>query len=236
MSEPNCWDACFRTNWHHEELTSNRDITNLVRYNQIGIVSFIVIAFLIVGVWSCFSVVPGFAVYDGVPNQFLAVSHTGWWLAVEILIIMIGGFSVYFAFNLNSKEAIELSIHTTSQWLVVYIVVLFIGIVSNLLHIGISLSELAHPTSTLAVDYSPFLITLLGMLGALLLLKIWGIYRVFIYNANIRSGFGMINRDVTLKEGPTQMEEDDEEQQLKGPIGFRVRPEPISMRHGFKKK
>jgi len=197
LVEPSCWDACCRPARSAEEFTtprsdvgvSNKAIFDLLRYNQSGIVFIIVIGLTIVITWSVFSVVPGFARFDGDPSEVSAVSHIGWWIPIEILALVIGGLSVFLSFQYNRDQRIEASISKLRGWLVLYIVVLAVAIAANLVHLALSALELSYCTSTLCVSNKGFLVVLLIFLVILAMLEAWAIYRVVTYSTNLKYAF-----------------------------------------------
>lgn len=199
LVEPNCWDVCCRPARNPAEFTSPQSTTNvgvtnkaifdLLRYNQAGIVFLIVAGLAIVATWTVFSVVPGFARFDGDPTEISAVSHIGWWIPIEIITLVVGGLSVFISFQYNRDQKIEASISSLRGWLVFYIVILAIAIAANLVHLALSIVELTHCTSSLCMSNKGFLIVLLGFLVVLALLEAWAIYRVITYSTNLKNAF-----------------------------------------------
>ena len=199
LVEPSCWDACCRPARPADEFTSasatadvgvsNKAIFDLLRYNQSGIVVLIIVGLVIVATWSVFSVVPGFARFDGDPTEVSAVSHIGWWIPIEIIALTVGGLSVFISFQYNRDQKIEASISKVRGWLVFYIVVLAVAIAANLVHLALSSIELSNCTSTLCMSNKGFLIVLLVFLVVLALLEAWAIYRVVTYSTNLKNAF-----------------------------------------------
>lgn len=199
LVEPSCWDACCRPARPADEFTSskatadvgvsNKAIFDLLRYNQSGLVFLIVIGLIIVATWTVFSVVPGFARFDGDPTEVSAVSHIGWWIPIEIVVLVVGGLSVFISFQYNRDQKIEASISKLRGWLILYIVVLAVGIAANLVHLALSALELSSCTSTLCTTNKGFLIVLLIFLVTLALLEAWAIYRVVTYSTNLKNAF-----------------------------------------------
>ena len=245
LIEPDCWDTCCRPHRHPDEfdlegkqVLDNRDVVDLMTYNQVGIVTLLIISFVIIAVWSCFSIVSGFSKYDGTDPGLNVVSHTGWWLAIDIFVLLIGGMSIFLAFNLSRREEIEISIHKMNGWLILFAIILGLGIISNIFHGVLSARELHYCTSSLCLTNKAFLNTLLGMLGALVLLKAWSIYRVLTYNSNMSYAFGLVeDRDVTLRKKPQRKEmvEEDREENVAKRVQFTT-PVQQNSRHGFKSK
>lgn len=254
LIEPDCWDSCCRPHRHPDQFDgpqvvfNNQHVVELMKYNQVGVVTLLVISFAIVAVWSCFSIVPGFSLYDGTSDELTAVSHTGWWLAIDVLVLLVGGLSVFLAFSLNQADKIEISVHRMSGWLIFFVVLLSLGILSNIFHVVLSSTELSRCTSTLCTDNQPFLITLIAMLGALAFIKGWTIYRVITYNSNMKYAFGLVeDRDVTLERNTMKSEIDvvvtpkmKYKPIKKAPIPMQspmhFKPIVRNSRHGFKTK
>lgn len=235
LIEADCWDCCCRPHRHPDQfegqkfVLDNANVIELVRYNQVGIVTLLIISFIIIAVWSCFSIVPGFSRYDGDPGELNVVSHTGWWLAIDVFVLLIGGLSIFLALSLNNVNQIEIAVHRMSGWMILFVVLLALGIISNIFHGVLSATELSKCTSTLCLNNQPFLITLLAMLGALAFLKGWTMYRVLTYNSNMKYAFGLVeDRDVTVKRNSMT----DGLEQVESQITLR----PFSSRHGFKTK
>lgn len=197
LVEPSCWDACCLPARTPDEFSrqavdtgvTNKAIFDLLRYNQTGILVLIFLGAAIVATWVVFSVVPGFALFDGASTEISAVSHIGWWVPIEVLTLVIGGVSVFLSFQYNRDQRIEASITRLRSWLVFYIVVLAAAIIANLVHLSLSAIELSNCTSTLCTTNKVFLIILLVFLVVLAFLEAWAIYRVVTYSTNLKYAF-----------------------------------------------
>ncbi len=197
LVEPSCWDACCLPARTPDEFSreggdpgvTNKAIFDLLRYNQSGIVVLIFLGVGIVATWLVFSVVPGFALFDGDVSEISAISHIGWWVPIEVLALVIGGISVFVSFQYNQKQRIEASITQLRGWLVFYIVVLAVAIVANLTHLALASIELSNCTSTLCTSHKSFLIILLIFLVVMAFLEGWAIYRVITYSSNLKYAF-----------------------------------------------
>lgn len=197
LVEPSCWDACCLPARTPDEFTrnqmdvgvTNKAIFDLLRYNQSGILVLVFLGAAIVATWLVFSVVPGFALFDGASSEISAVSHIGWWVPIEVITLVVGGVSVFLSFQYNSDERIEASITRLRGWLVFYIVVLALAIVANMVHLALSAVELSNCTSTLCTTNKAFLVVLLVFLVVLAFLEAWAIYRVVTFSTNLKYAF-----------------------------------------------
>ena len=239
LEAPSCWDACCRPARPADEFidtnvsvgTSNKAILDLLRYNQAGIVFIIIVGLAIVVTWLVFSVVPGFARFDGDPLETSAVSHIGWWIPIEVITLVIGGLSVFISFQYNRDQRIEASISKLRGWLVFYIVMLAVAIAANLVHLSLSALELSYCTSTLCVSHKGFLLVLLVFLVTLAVLEAWAIYRVVTYSTNLKNAFVLndtIGKDVVFKTISDYANEPLIPRKIEAPI-MRVQPQRVPM-------
>ena len=163
----------------------NADVLTLLKYNQSGILFCLLILLLLQGPWYIFSVVPGFAKFDGAAGETSAVSHTGWWLYIEAIAIFIGAMSIYFGLHYTKRGTIEKGVGRTRDFLKFYVFVLVIAIIANIIHFVLCGIEYSNCTSTLCTQHGGFLVALMVLIGFIAFVEMWQIYRVLTYSHNI---------------------------------------------------
>lgn len=136
--------------------------------------------------WVCLSIVKGFCMYDAVPPaSFHAISHIGFWVAIEIFVITIGFMSV--SFDLSTfRDGFALSVKRTIELMTFWTILLVFAIIANIIHLVAASLELSDCRTTLCMLNSGFLITLIVILGCLILLEILEIYIVYVYKKRLR--------------------------------------------------
>lgn len=197
LVQPSCWDACCRPARDSEEFEnvrgdaalSNKATLDLLNYNQTGILTLIIINFALVAVWSIFSVVPGFAKFDGASTETSAVSHIGWWILIEIGTLLVGALAIFPRIVYTEKGTLERGVTPLRNWLIFYMVVLVIAIVAGLTHLALSAVELSNCTSTLCTSQQWALVLLIVFLVIIAFMNAWAIYRVTVYRSNLLYAF-----------------------------------------------
>ena len=134
---------------------NNRKTT--LHWAQYGIRSYIWVQTFLLILWTFSSIVPGVGNVLNTETGFNSVSHTSFWLSIEILLLTIGGTVI----SLNSKDRV------LKNALILYIVVLVLGIVANVIHIVASIMELVRCTSLLCMNSPWVLLTLTCIYGGL---------------------------------------------------------------------
>lgn len=157
----------------------------LLKFNQAGIVTLQVIQLVLLVLWQIAAVVPGFARFDGAAGEVSAVSHLGWWSAIELFTLYIGGISVYFGLHYSRNGRIQKGVVRMRSYLAFYMAVLVGAMLANVAHTVLCGLEIANCTSTLCTLQRGFLIALIALLVTLSLLEAWLIYRVAVYRTNM---------------------------------------------------
>lgn len=201
---PSAGDCCFYGARDPDEFDRN-GLTNeqtlvLLKYNQTGVVTIIFLALIVLVLWSIASIVPGFARFDGAAGETSAISHIGWWIAIEIFVLVVGAMSTFFGLHYTKEGAIEKGVGRVRSFLTFYIFVLAIAIAANITHLVLSGLELSNCTSTLCTSQKGFLIALLVILAVLAFLEGWQIYRVVTYSNNLFNSLGNGKGSYTIKE------------------------------------
>lgn len=144
-----------------------KEKTTLMHWGQYGIRAYLWLQTFILILWCVFSIVPGMAnLLDTTENGFHSVTHIGFWLAYEILLITVGGTVI----SLNSKPAIM------KNATLLYIVTLLIGIGANIVHVVASSMELYRCTSVLCINTPAVLLTLIVLYVALAIIETMCVY------------------------------------------------------------
>ena len=167
------WWACCgnkRLDRRAEPDLKPRLVSNAVNYARTSLRVLILMHALILGVWCVFSIVPGFAYYDGPTNVYNPVSNTGFWLAIEFITVLVGSFAVSYELVPMARGP-ALDAASTVRKLTFWIVVLVVALAANIAHIVASGIEMSNGDSTLAMTESGFLIGLFVILGLVVLLE-----------------------------------------------------------------
>ena len=162
-----------------------QQVALLLRYSGTALRAMLIAQALILIAWSCGSVVRGFALYDGTPGRYNAISHTGFWLGYETFVVVVGLMSIAFAVSaLGRTLALEMA--TTIRALGFYAVLLVLAIAAHAAHIVACALELSDCTSTLCVEQNGFLIALIVLLGCLVVLEFVQLLYVAQYRKHLR--------------------------------------------------
>lgn len=126
-----------------------REIAVLLMNNQIGISVLIIVQILILCFWLSLSFVPGFALYDGSPGHAHPVSHLGWWVIIETLIVISGIAATYFRLSANhANTKLEMQVSSARTYLVFFIFMVCVGMVANAVHVALTLVEAVYCNSS----------------------------------------------------------------------------------------
>jgi lysylphosphatidylglycerol synthetase-like protein (DUF2156 family) len=187
MQGPDGWDVCCRPPRRHQDFQDGltpAETLVILRWNQAGIVTAILVQVLLVMVVLAGALVPGFALFDGAAGEVSARSHIVWMIA-EVAAIFVGAMSIYFGLNYTSDGTIEKNVSRVRTFLTFYIVVLVIAFLANGTHTVLTFIEGANCTSTLCVSHYAFWITLVIVLIVLAIVEAWLVYRVYTYSQHL---------------------------------------------------
>ena len=95
----------------------------MITSNSLGILVFVIAQFILLLLWMALSFAPGFALYDGTPGHAHSVSHIGWWLMMEALVVFSGAFTYKYRItssNLSSNAKFEYSVAAMRNYLVYF--------------------------------------------------------------------------------------------------------------------
>lgn len=138
-------------------------------YSQIAIRGFSVAQGLLLFLWSFSSIVEGVGNTLYAESGTNAICHLGFWLSIEILILMFGLLTTVLD---TSKKALR-------NTLIVYMVMLVIGMGANLLHIGLTVPELTRCTSVLCVTNNGILWGLMALFFCLFCLEVLSMFYAY---------------------------------------------------------
>ena len=193
-AQPSGWDVCCAPKRDVRDFDENEleplttsEVFVLLKNNQTGVDTIVLVQLLWLILWSLASLVPGFALFDGTAGEVSALSHIGWWMAIDIIVLFVGAKSTGFGLHYNKNGVIEKGVGKVMAFLSFYIFVLVIGILAYIAHLVLSAIELSNCTSTLCVDQKGFLIALIVGLSIMTILFGWQIYRVVTYRGNLRN-------------------------------------------------
>lgn len=180
---------------------TKEDVVELLRLNQTGLISVLVVQSLIMVLWLGADIIPGFVLYNGASGNLSAYTHGFWWRVIELISILIGSASTYFGLDyLGDPGTITRSVARTEQWLVVYIVVLVIAIVSHMIHAILTIFEYANCDSTLCTAHEWVMIMLIFFLILSAVISAWQITRAYTFRENLKQAHALSAIDMNLSE------------------------------------
>jgi len=161
-------------------------IVHLLRTSQVTLRSALFMHVALLLVWSTASIVQGFGRYDAVPPAgFNAISHVGFWLAIEILVVAIGFMSISFDIT-TVEKGLALTTKRIGKMITFWMVVLVLAMAANIVHIVAAALELKDCQSTLCLLNKGFLIALLVWLAVILFIEVMEFYAAYVYKHRIR--------------------------------------------------
>jgi hypothetical protein len=180
-------------------------ILQILKYNQIGFMATQMLHLAIVLIWCLATRVPGFNLYDG-SEAVNANTHSGWWLAVDIMVLAMGLMAPYFTLHYvmeDNQQKVETGMKSTADWLMAYIIIAILGGVMAGVHAGLSLSELMRDcnSATFCRDYQYMQIALVILLFVLMVLLWWSAALGYTYRLNIQGAVthGGLRPTITTK-------------------------------------
>lgn len=166
----------------------DREVVDLLTLSQSGVVMIIAIQATLHILWCLCDLIPGFALFDGPVGAVSAYSHTAWWMSIDLITLLVGIGSIYFGLNYVAAptNVVERGLGRNENWLIIYMMILGLDMISFIVHAVLSLFELAACQSTLCVGNQWVLIVfVVGLLLDTLLLG-WGILRAYSLLTNLR--------------------------------------------------
>jgi hypothetical protein len=156
--------------------------------NAVSVVVGVAMQATILAIWLMFSLVPGFALYDGAQVTFQPVSNIGWWAVIELFTIIIGCFATGYRLSLpHQPNRLEFSVTAMCEFIIFYWVVLAVDIIANSIHMAMEITEISYCTSTLCVQQWGFLLGFIIMLGVLaFVVDVWLVVRSVVYYKNLQ--------------------------------------------------
>jgi hypothetical protein len=153
-AEPSCADVCcLPRDANSVQAMDNWQAVTLLTLTQVGVNTIVTIEVVLHIIWIMLDLVPGFALYDGPVGSVSAYTHTGWWMAIDLIVIAVGAVSVYFGLSyVPAENVVERGLARNENWIIMYMIMLGIGVISLLVHAILSLFEVASCTSTLCVN------------------------------------------------------------------------------------
>jgi len=149
--------------------------------------------FLVIYLVTC-TLVPGFGFYDAdPPAPFHAISHVGFWAAIEIFVVFVGAMSLYFDIGCK-KDGLVLAFERTREWLTFWFILLFVAIAANIIHIVAAGLELSDCRSSLCLNYSGFLVALIVLLSLIVALEVLQLYNIHVYKKRLNDSLRIVLR------------------------------------------
>lgn len=137
-------------------------------------------------VWSTASIVTGFGKYDApAPQGFNAISHLGFWLGIEIVVVTLG--AMFIPCDLSgAKDQVLRNLRRADRLMTFWMVLLGVAIAANIVHLVACGVELSVCESTLCLMNSGFLIGLVVWLAIILFIEVVTFYSTYIYKRRLR--------------------------------------------------
>jgi hypothetical protein len=153
--------------------------------NLLGIDTLVFIQSLLFSIWLLFSLIQGYALYDGNPGPS-TVSNIALWAVIQFIVLQLGARATGFKLNLSSDMTIlELSISNTRKFLVFYIVMLCIAVVALIIQAALLIAQMVSGSGTLATTNPVFGWVFLGVLVCMMVINVFLAVRAAIYRANV---------------------------------------------------
>ena len=190
-----CFDCCCGGTKEKSKFSklSADVIYYILLYNQQAIDSLVYVQAIFFVVWQMLALVPGFALYNGVVNgPANAVTHFGWWSAIEFVVIVIGVRSTMFQLSIpGNVNKLEFPARQATEFNQFYLFMLIIGVISNIVQLGLTINELAYGSGQLAATYLGFGIYFCCQIGAVaFFLYPWIAFRVWVYSQHLKLACG----------------------------------------------
>ncbi len=216
-----CFDCCCGGTKEKSKFSklSADVIYYILLYNQQAIDSLVYIQAIFFGVWQMLALVPGFALYNGVVNgPANAVTHFGWWSLIEFVVIIVGVRSTMFQLSIpGNVNKLEFPARQATEYNQFYLFMLIVGVISNIVQLGLTINELAYGSGQLASTYLGFGIYFCCQIGAVaFFLYPWIAFRVWVYSQHLKLACGdkVLIFDATPVIKPDVLLPEEEEEQV----------------------
>lgn len=187
--EPSCADVCCLPRGADvvQQMDNWQSVT-LLTLTQTGVVSVVAFQAALHLVWIMLDLVPGFALYDGPVGSISAYTHTGWWMFIDLIVLLVGSVSVYFGLSyVPAENVIERGLARNENWIIMYMVMLGIGMISLVMHVILSFFEVASCNSTLCLNnYWVLIFFIVGLIIDAVALG-WGISRAYSFRTTLKN-------------------------------------------------
>lgn len=189
MERPSCKrDCCSWSRPSPEFLKmSQEEKVDVLKFSQVGLISVLILQFAIHFVWELATIVPGFTRYDG-SSSMNANTHAGWWLAIDLCVLVWGVASPFFTLHYTTSGRIEKGVMRTHQYLLGYMILVGIGATVSVVHLILTIGEITpNCDSTLCRDYNWCFWALIVFLAIHIFVQIWSLLRALAYYQNLQA-------------------------------------------------
>jgi len=160
-------------------------VYDMLMSNALGIDTLVFIQSTMYSIWLLFTLIQGFALYNGNPGPS-TVSNVAWWAVIEFIVLQLGARSTGYKLNLSSDMTVlELSVSNSKKFLLFYIIMLCLAVVANIVHIALLIAELVGGSGTLSTTNPVFGWVFLGVLVVILIVDVFLAVRAAIYRSNM---------------------------------------------------
>lgn len=195
-----CGDCCGsrRLEQEFKQLTLQESSSILMR-NQTGIDILQNLLALVLFLWILATMIPGFCLYDGVANQVSAFTHAGFWMALQLIPVYIGASATKFGIHYSVRDGVvEKGVGSGLKRMYWYKWLLFFGILAHIVHAVLMGMESQSCSSSLCSTYTWSYWLVLVIICIHPFIHAWLIFRVQVYEANLKSAIRYDKVDVVL--------------------------------------
>lgn len=181
-----CWDGCcYPRNQQDFADLSVPETLDVLKYNQVGLTTVLVLHAVAHFLWELATYVPGFTLYDG-SAAVNANTHAAWWLAIDFVVAWAGIMSPWFTLHYTREGVVEKGLPRTHEYLMAYVVLSVLGGVTLLVHWALTWGELTTCDSTLCAQYKWCFVGVLVFLIVDAFLLFWSTTRALTYYYNLK--------------------------------------------------
>lgn len=157
----------------------------LLMSNALGIDTLVFIESMLYSIWMLFSLIQGFALYNGNPGAG-TVSNIAWWAVIEFVVLQLGARATGFKLNLSADMSmLELAVASARKFLLFYVIMLCLAVVANIVHLSLLIAELVRGSGTLATTNPGFGWAFLALLIMLVIVDVFLAVRALVYRSNL---------------------------------------------------
>jgi hypothetical protein len=157
-----------------------------LKVSEATITACIIIHGLVLFFWATCGLIKEFNYYDAVPPAgFHAITHLGFWLGIELIVLLIGALSYTFSIT-ASEKGFFYELNRVGELLSFWLFLLLGAIAANIVHLIAAAMELADCRSSLCVDRHGFMIAIVAIIKCLIALELIELYFISKYKKRLK--------------------------------------------------